>query len=76
MKAWESKTLDMGIADRMIENVIGTYSLPIGVATNFIIIRTLYVCGGRGECGHPSRLNMAKKGVSRAVASDQANDDQ
>ena len=37
MKAWESGTLDMGIADRMIENVIGTYSLPIGVATNFII---------------------------------------
>ena len=25
------------VADRMIENVIGTYSLPIGVATNFII---------------------------------------
>ena len=37
LKAWESGTLDMGIADRMIENVIGTYSLPIGVATNFII---------------------------------------
>ena len=37
VKAWESGTLDMGIADRMIENVIGTYSLPIGVATNFII---------------------------------------
>ena len=27
----------MGIADRMIENVVGTYSLPIGVATNFVI---------------------------------------
>lgn len=37
VKAWESGTLDMGIADRMIENVIGTYSLPLGVATNFII---------------------------------------
>lgn len=43
VKAWESGTLDMGIADRMIENVIGTYSLPIGVATNFIIDGKHYV---------------------------------
>tara|TARA_A100001234_G_scaffold40577_1_gene32820 strand:- start:22000 stop:23349 length:1350 start_codon:yes stop_codon:yes gene_type:complete len=35
--AWESGILEMGIADRMIENVVGTYSLPIGVATNFVI---------------------------------------
>ena len=37
LDAWESGILEMGIADRMIENVIGTYSLPIGVATNFVI---------------------------------------
>lgn len=30
-------------ADRMIENVIGTYSLPIGVATNFIIDDEHYI---------------------------------
>jgi hydroxymethylglutaryl-CoA reductase len=35
--AWENAELDEGTADRMIENVIGRYSLPIGVATNFII---------------------------------------
>ncbi len=36
--AWgESGELDEDAADRMIENVVGTYSLPIGVATNFVI---------------------------------------
>ena len=36
--AWASAgELTEEVADRMIENVIGTYSLPIGVATNFII---------------------------------------
>ena len=36
--AW-SKTgeLSESAADKMIENVVGTYSLPIGVATNFVI---------------------------------------
>ena len=29
--------LDDVAADRMIENVIGTMSLPVGVATNFVI---------------------------------------
>ena len=29
--------LDENAADRMIENVIGTMSLPVGVATNFVI---------------------------------------
>lgn len=36
--AWgASGELDEDAADRMIENVVGTYSLPIGVATNFVI---------------------------------------
>ena len=36
--AWASVgELSEEVADRMIENVIGTYSLTIGVATNFII---------------------------------------
>ncbi len=30
-------SLSIEIADRMIENVIGTFELPIGVATNFLI---------------------------------------
>lgn len=30
-------------ADRIVENVVGTYSLPIGVATNFIIDGEHYV---------------------------------
>jgi hydroxymethylglutaryl-CoA reductase len=29
--------LDMGIADRMIENVLGTFELPVGIAVNFQI---------------------------------------
>ena len=38
VKAWSSSgELSEDAADRMIENVVGTYSLPIGVATNFII---------------------------------------
>ena len=38
VEAWAySGELDEESADRMIENVVGTYSLPIGVATNFVI---------------------------------------
>ena len=38
LEAWaNSGELDEDSADRMIENVVGTYSLPIGVATNFVI---------------------------------------
>jgi hydroxymethylglutaryl-CoA reductase len=29
--------IDAEIADRMIENVVGLYSLPLGIATNFLI---------------------------------------
>ena len=32
-----SSPLDIEIADRMIENVIGTFELPVGVAVNFLI---------------------------------------
>jgi len=32
-----SSSLDMGIADRMIENVLGTFEIPLGVAVNFLI---------------------------------------
>ena len=35
--------LDDASADRMIENVIGTMSLPVGIATNFIIDEKHYV---------------------------------
>ena len=35
--AWADAELSEDTADRMIENVVGRYSLPIGVATNFII---------------------------------------
>ena len=43
VQAWADAELDEGTADRMIENVIGRYSLPIGVATNFIIDGDHYV---------------------------------
>jgi hydroxymethylglutaryl-CoA reductase len=32
-----STCLDMNIADRMIENVLGTFELPLGIAVNFVI---------------------------------------
>jgi hydroxymethylglutaryl-CoA reductase len=32
-----SKSLDIKIADRMIENVLGTFEIPLGVAVNFVI---------------------------------------
>ena len=35
--------LDEAAASRMIENVIGTMSLPVGVATNFVIDGEHYV---------------------------------
>ena len=35
--------LDDNAADRMIENVIGTMSLPVSIATNFIIDKKQYV---------------------------------
>ena len=38
VQAWAANgELSEDAADRMIENVVGTYSLPIGVATNFVI---------------------------------------
>ena len=43
VQAWADAELDEGTADRMIENVIGRYSLPIGVASNFIIDGEHYV---------------------------------
>ena len=35
--AYSEKGLDLGLADSMIENVIGTFSLPVGVGINFLI---------------------------------------
>ena len=32
-----SSSLDLNDADKLIENVIGNYSLPLGIATNFIV---------------------------------------
>ena len=43
VEAWaETGELDEESADRMIENVVGTYSLPIGVATNFVVDGSQY----------------------------------
>jgi len=35
--------LDMDITDRMIENVIGTFEIPLGIAVNFLINRKDYL---------------------------------
>ena len=35
--------LDMEIADRMIENVVGTFPLPLGIAMNFLINNKEYM---------------------------------
>lgn len=33
----ETKGLPLEVADRMVENVVGTFQLPLGIATNFTI---------------------------------------
>ncbi|MBN2603644.1 MAG: hydroxymethylglutaryl-CoA reductase, degradative [Candidatus Thermoplasmatota archaeon] len=38
-----SSTMDLEIADRMIENVIGTFELPLAVAVNFHINKKDYI---------------------------------
>ena len=44
VEAWSSSgELSEDSADRMIENVIGTMSLPVGVATNFLIDGSPYL---------------------------------
>jgi len=37
MQVLERGGIDLALADRMIENVVGLYSLPLGIATNFLI---------------------------------------
>lgn len=37
MQAEDFKALPLELADIMVENVIGTYSLPIGIASHFVI---------------------------------------
>ncbi|MDD4250855.1 MAG: hydroxymethylglutaryl-CoA reductase, degradative [Candidatus ainarchaeum sp.] len=39
----KESSLSFDIADRMIENVIGTFPLPLGLATNFVIDEKEYV---------------------------------
>ncbi|KYK34307.1 MAG: 3-hydroxy-3-methylglutaryl-CoA reductase, partial [Thermoplasmatales archaeon SG8-52-3] len=38
-----SSCLNMDIADRMIENVLGTFELPLGIAVNFLINKKEYL---------------------------------
>ncbi len=38
-----SSSLDLTTADRMIENVLGTFELPLGVAVNFLINKKDYL---------------------------------
>ena len=66
--AWaKNGELDEESADRMIENVVGTYSLPIGVATNFVIDQSHYAIPFVLE--EPSVVaaasNMAKRCLAR-----------
>ncbi len=77
VKAWaDSGELDEESADRMIENVVGTYSLPIGVATNFVIDGSHYAIPFVVE--EPSVVaaasNMAKRCLARGGFSSE-NDD-
>ena len=38
-----SSCLEMDIADKMIENVLGTFELPLGLAVNFLINDKEYI---------------------------------
>ena len=68
VEAWASNgELPEDVADRMIENVIGTYSLPIGVATNFIIDGEHYLIPFVVEEASvvAAASNMAKRGHTK-----------
>ncbi|KAJ8604358.1 hypothetical protein CTAYLR_002547 [Chrysophaeum taylorii] len=41
--ALSTGALSEDVADRMIENVVGTYALPVGIATNFVIDGAAYL---------------------------------
>lgn len=43
IKILKSSTTGMDVADRMIENVVGTCELPIGLGLNFLINRKEYI---------------------------------
>ena len=67
VQAWAaSGELSEDAADRMIENVIGTYSLPIGVATNFIIDGDHYLVPFVLE--EPSVVAAASNMAKRCIA--------
>ena len=67
VKAWAaSGELSEDAADRMIENVVGTYSLPIGVATNFIIDGEHYLIPFVLE--EPSVVAAASNMAKRCIA--------
>lgn len=40
---FEPGTVDMGVLDHMIENVVGSMTLPLGIATNFLINEKNYL---------------------------------
>ena len=67
VQAWAaSGELSEDAADRMIENVIGTYTLPIGVATNFIIDGDHYLIPFVLE--EPSVVAAASNMAKRCIA--------
>ena len=67
VEAWSANgELSEDAADRMIENVVGTYSLPIGVATNFIIDGEHYLIPFVLE--EPSVVAAASNMAKRCIA--------
>jgi len=56
--------MDFEIADRMVENVVGTQQLPLGIATNFVINGKEYIVPMSIE--EPSVVAAASKGASIA----------
>ncbi|MBD51482.1 MAG: hydroxymethylglutaryl-CoA reductase, degradative [Euryarchaeota archaeon] len=67
VQAWAANgELSEDAADRMIENVVGTYSLPIGVATNFVIDGEHYLIPFVLE--EPSVVAAASNMAKRCIA--------
>ena len=67
LQAWAANgELSEDAADRMIENVVGTYSLPIGVATNFVIDGEHYLIPFVLE--EPSVVAAASNMAKRCIA--------
>ena len=42
MRTLDDGGIDTGVADRVVENAVGVYALPLGVGLNFVSVRSTH----------------------------------